>query len=68
MSWSVVETALVSSLLRAQVQGELAVDKDPHEIAQLLLVVMQGMRVVARAAPEAGRLRAAAKLALASLD
>ncbi|MDB1088706.1 TetR/AcrR family transcriptional regulator [Streptomyces sp. ACA25] len=68
VSWSVVETALVSSLLRAQTQGELATDKDPHEIAHFLLVVMQGMRVIARAAPEAGRLRAAARLALAALD
>ncbi|MTE18085.1 TetR family transcriptional regulator [Streptomyces sp. TRM43335] len=68
VSWSVVETALVSSLLRAQAQGELAADKDPHEIAHFLLVVMQGVRVIARAAPEAERLRAAARLALAALD
>ncbi|MFR9725856.1 TetR/AcrR family transcriptional regulator [Streptomyces sp. MS19] len=68
VGWSVVETALVSSLLRAQAQGELPAEKDPHEIARFLLVVMQGVRVIARAAPDAGRLRAAAKLALAALD
>ncbi|MEX5635127.1 TetR/AcrR family transcriptional regulator [Parafrankia sp. FMc2] len=68
VSWSVVETALLSSLLRAQAQGELAADKDAHEIANFLLVVMQGVRVVARAAPDAERLQAAARLALASLD
>ncbi|KPM55120.1 TetR family transcriptional regulator [Frankia sp. CcI49] len=68
VSWTVVETALLSSLLRAQAQGELAPDKDAHEIANFLLVVMQGVRVVARAAPDADRLRAAARLALAALD
>lgn len=68
VSWSVVETALVSSLLRAQAQGELAASKDPHEIANFLLVMMQGVRVIARAAPDAERLRAATRLALAALD
>ncbi|MFF8592423.1 TetR/AcrR family transcriptional regulator [Streptomyces sp. NPDC015220] len=68
ISWSVVETALVSSLLRAQAQGELAPDKDPHEIAHFLLVVMQGVRVIARAAPDTARLRDAARVALAALD
>ncbi|MDV3222245.1 TetR/AcrR family transcriptional regulator [Intrasporangium sp.] len=67
-SWSVVETAVLSSLLRAQAQGELAADKDPHEIAHFLLVVMQGVRVIARAAPEAARLEATARLALAALE
>ncbi|WP_256106900.1 TetR/AcrR family transcriptional regulator [Streptomyces sp. ODS05-4] len=68
VSWSVVETALVSCLLRAQAQGELAADKDPRAIAHLLLVVMQGVRVFARAAPDAERLNAATRLALAALD
>ncbi|REE99659.1 TetR/AcrR family transcriptional regulator [Thermomonospora umbrina] len=68
VSWSVVETALVGSLIRAQAQGELAADRTPQEIARFLLVVMQGMRVIARAAPEAGRLQDAARLALAVLD
>lgn len=68
VSWSVLETALVSSLVRAQAQGELADAKDPHQIANFLLVMMQGVRVVARAAPEAERLRAAARLALAALE
>ncbi|MGW2376338.1 MULTISPECIES: TetR/AcrR family transcriptional regulator [Kitasatospora] len=68
VSWSVVETSLVSSLLRAQAQGELAAEKDPYEIAHFLLVVMQGVRVIARGAPDAERLGAAARLALAALD
>ncbi|WP_035948612.1 hypothetical protein, partial [Parafrankia sp. EUN1f] len=68
VSWTVVDTALLSSLLRAQAQDVLAPDKDAHEIADFLLAVMQGVRVVARAAPDADRLQAAARLALAALD
>lgn len=68
VSWSVAETAIVSALIRARAQGELAAEKDPYEIAGFLLVVMQGMRVVARAAPDEARLRAAARHALAALD
>jgi TetR/AcrR family transcriptional regulator, transcriptional repressor for nem operon len=68
VSWSVVETALVSSLMRAQAQGELAASKDPQEIANFLLVMMQGVRVIARAAPDAERLRAATRVALAALE
>ncbi|MCW5251981.1 MULTISPECIES: TetR/AcrR family transcriptional regulator [unclassified Streptomyces] len=67
-SWRVVETALVSALLRARAQGELAPGKDPHEIAHFLLVLKQGVRVIARAAPDAERLGDAVRLALAVLD
>ncbi|HEX5567841.1 MAG TPA: TetR family transcriptional regulator [Streptomyces sp.] len=68
MSWGILETTLTSALLRAQASGELPKDKDPQALARFLLVMLQGIRVVARAAPEPGRLRAAAAQALAALE
>ncbi|MFI6516131.1 TetR/AcrR family transcriptional regulator [Spirillospora sp. NPDC050679] len=68
MSWTALETALVSALLRAQAQGELAADKDPRAIARFLLVLFQGMRVLGRAPAAPARLRDAAEQALALLD
>jgi TetR/AcrR family transcriptional repressor of nem operon len=67
-SWDYVETALTSALIRAQAQGELAKGKDPRALARCLLVLMQGLRVMGKAATEPDRLRDAAAQALAILD
>lgn len=67
-SWDTLETALTSALTRARAQGELPADRDPRALARFLLVVMQGIRVLGRAQPDAGRLRDAAAQALAALD
>lgn len=67
-SWDTLETALTSALTRARAQGEISADKDPRALARFLLVVMQGIRVLGRAHPDAGRLRDAAAQALAALD
>ncbi|GAA4603048.1 TetR/AcrR family transcriptional regulator [Actinoallomurus liliacearum] len=67
-SWDTVETALTSALTRARAQGELSADKDPRALARLLLVLLQGMRVLGRAHPDPARLRDAAEQALAALD
>jgi TetR/AcrR family transcriptional repressor of nem operon len=67
-NWDFLETALSSALLRAQAQGELAAGKDPRSLARMLLVLMQGLRVMGKAAAEPQRLRDAAAQALTLLD
>lgn len=67
ISWEHVETTLYSALVRAQAQGELAEDRDPRALARLLLVLMQGMRVVGKASNDPARVRSAAEQALALL-
>lgn len=66
-SWSHLETVLTSALTRARAQGELAPDKDPRAVARMLLVLMQGMRVLGRTPGGAARLDDAADQALAVL-
>ncbi|MFC4912616.1 TetR/AcrR family transcriptional regulator [Actinomadura gamaensis] len=66
-SWTHLETALTSALIRARAQGELPSDRDPRALARLLLVLFQGMRVLGRAPGGEERLRDAAEQALAVL-
>jgi TetR/AcrR family transcriptional repressor of nem operon len=51
----------------AQAEGEAAPNKDPAEIAHLLLAAILGLRVLARARPEPALLRSIARQALAML-
>lgn len=67
-SWEHIETLLRATLTRAQAQGELPADRDPRALARLLLVLMQGMRVVGKASPDPARVRDAAEQALGLLD
>lgn len=67
-SWTALEVALASALLRAQAQGELAADRDPRALARLLLVVLQGLRVVGKGQSDPQRVRDAADVALTLLD
>ncbi|MFH9083285.1 TetR/AcrR family transcriptional regulator [Streptomyces sp. NPDC017673] len=66
-SWDTVETLLHSALVRAQAQGELAGDRDPLALARMLLVLLQGLRVVGKASADPARVRDAAEQALALL-
>ncbi|MFI6204966.1 TetR/AcrR family transcriptional regulator [Streptomyces sp. NPDC051041] len=66
--WDHVETLLRSALARAQAQGELPEDRDPRALARMLLVVMQGLRVVGKASSDPARVREAAEQALVLLD
>ncbi|MEV0088463.1 TetR/AcrR family transcriptional regulator [Saccharopolyspora sp. NPDC050642] len=66
-SWDVLETSLTSALTRARAQGEVPESCDPRAAARLILVVLQGIRVLGRTDPDPGRLRDAAEQALASL-
>lgn len=67
-SWDLLETLLSSALIRAQAQGELSKDRDPRGLARLLLVLLQGMRVVGKACDDPARVRNAAEQALSLLD
>lgn len=67
LNWQAIEGALTSALFRARAQGELAPDKDPHALAQLLLVFLQGMVVVGKGDPNLDRLRTAGDQVLAAL-
>ncbi|MBB4895380.1 TetR/AcrR family transcriptional repressor of nem operon [Streptomyces olivoverticillatus] len=67
-SWHSLETALTSALMRARAQGELPAERDPVALARMLLVLLQGLRVVGRVSRGPGRLRDAAAQALALLD
>ncbi len=67
-SWSSLETVLTSALMRAAAQGELPADRDPVALARMLLVLLQGLRVIGKVNPSAGLLRDAADQALTLLD
>ncbi|MFF3642212.1 TetR/AcrR family transcriptional regulator [Streptomyces sp. NPDC002564] len=67
-SWDHIETLLHSALVRARAQGELPADRDPLTLARMLLVVMQGLRVVGKASRDPARVRDAVEQALTLLD
>ncbi|MFE8916540.1 TetR/AcrR family transcriptional regulator [Streptomyces globisporus] len=68
ISWEHIETLLHSALVRAQAQGELAESRDPRALAHMLLVLLQGVRVVGKASDDPARVRDAAEQALSLLD
>ncbi|QES46769.1 TetR family transcriptional regulator [Streptomyces venezuelae] len=68
LSWEHVETLLHSALVRARAQGELPEGRDPQALARMLLVLMQGIRVVGKASADPARVRDAAEQALSLLD
>lgn len=66
-SWDLLETLLTSALTRAGLQGELPAHSDPRALARLLLVLLQGIRVVGKAGGDPARVRGAAEQALSLL-
>ncbi|MFF9338227.1 MULTISPECIES: TetR/AcrR family transcriptional regulator [unclassified Streptomyces] len=64
LSWEQVETLLHAALTRARAQGELPADRDPRALSRMLLVLLQGMRVVGKASSDPARVRDAAEEAL----
>ncbi|GAB2832201.1 TetR/AcrR family transcriptional regulator [Streptomyces daliensis] len=68
VSWETLETALTSALIRARAQGELPEGREPRALARMLLVLMQGMRVVGMGSHSPARLRDATEQALSLLD
>ncbi|GAB2843114.1 TetR/AcrR family transcriptional regulator [Streptomyces deserti] len=67
-NWDQLETMLHSALVRACAQGELSAGRDPLTLARMLLVLLQGLRVVGKASSDPARVRDAAEQALALLD
>ncbi|MFE4592026.1 TetR/AcrR family transcriptional regulator [Streptomyces laurentii] len=67
-SWEQLETLLHSALNRARAQGELPPGRDPRALARMLLVLLQGLRVVGKASSDPARVRDAAEQALTLLD
>ncbi|MFE5731335.1 TetR/AcrR family transcriptional regulator [Streptomyces sp. NPDC056528] len=68
LSWEQLETLLHAALARARAGGELPADRDPRALARMLLVLMQGIRVVGKASGDPARVGDAAEQALALLD
>ncbi|MGN5382285.1 TetR/AcrR family transcriptional regulator [Streptomyces lasalocidi] len=68
ISWEHVETLLHSALVRAQAQSELPEGGDPRALARMLLVLLQGVRIVGKASNDPARVRDATEQALALLD
>ncbi|MER5731327.1 TetR family transcriptional regulator [Streptomyces sp. NPDC002138] len=66
--WDRLETLLHAALVRAREQGELPADRDPRALARMLLVLMQGIRIVGKASEDPARVRDAAEQALSLLD
>ncbi|OSP42322.1 MULTISPECIES: TetR/AcrR family transcriptional regulator [unclassified Streptomyces] len=67
-NWDRLETVLHAALVRARAQGELPAGRDPLTLARMLLVLLQGLRVVGKASADPARIRDAAEQALALLD
>ncbi|MFD5449218.1 MULTISPECIES: TetR/AcrR family transcriptional regulator [unclassified Streptomyces] len=67
-NWDRLETVLHAALTRARAQGELPAGRDPLALARMLLVLLQGLRVVGKASQDPARVRDAAEQALALLD
>jgi TetR/AcrR family transcriptional repressor of nem operon len=60
-----VESIFVEALRHAKSNGELAASEDPEALARFLIVVIQGMRAMARLKSDRPAMRQIAKLALA---
>lgn len=67
-SWTELETALAGALTRARAQGEIPESKDPQALARFLLVLLQGLQVLARADPDPRRLRDAVDQAMVAVQ
>jgi TetR/AcrR family transcriptional regulator, transcriptional repressor for nem operon len=63
-----IEAFFRRAIMAAQTDGTVPPDRDPKDLARLLLSVMLGIRVLARAKPERKLLEGVARPALALLD
>ncbi|WP_419999206.1 TetR/AcrR family transcriptional regulator [Streptomyces boninensis] len=67
-TWDAMESALTAALDRAAAAGELPAGRDPRGLARMLVVLLQGMRVVGKTGGDPARLRDASDTALSLLD
>ncbi|MFC8588091.1 TetR/AcrR family transcriptional regulator [Streptomyces sp. NPDC057217] len=68
LNWEQLETLLHAALVRARAGGELPAGRDPRALARMLLVLLQGVRVVGKASSDPARVRDAAEQALTLLN
>ncbi|MGH3447185.1 MAG: TetR/AcrR family transcriptional regulator [Nocardioidaceae bacterium] len=66
-SWVELETALTSALLRARAEGELGPQAEPRGQARMLVVLLQGLRVIDRSGCDNGRCSDAIDTAMSAL-
>ena len=66
--WRGVETLLAAVVARGQRDGSIRADRPRDELARLLMTLMGGLRVSARASANARQLRATIRLGLQALD
>lgn len=62
------EAAFRRVLTRAKKAGELSAEKSPADLARFFTATANGLRVMARVAPEPASLRSVVRIALAALD
>ena len=63
-----MEAAFRQVLTRAKKGGELAADKSPADLARFLTATTNGLRVMAKVAPDRATLRSVVRVALTALD
>lgn len=63
-----IEAFFRRSIAAAQAEGSVPLDRDPRDVARLLLGVILGIRVLARSQPNRALLEGVARPALALLD
>ncbi len=62
-----IRVAVARSVAQAQVEGDVAQDLDPEEVASFLVAAMAGIRIAARGGADEARLQALGRLALRAL-
>ena len=67
VSWAELETVLTSALMRARADGETGADTAPRSLARMLVVLLQGLRVMDRCGSDQQRRRDAVDAAMAAL-
>ena len=63
-----IETAFRRLLTAAQKNGEIAAEKSPRDLARFLTATANGLRVMAKVAPQRVALKSVVRVALQSLD
>ncbi|WP_420347068.1 TetR/AcrR family transcriptional regulator [Pelagibius sp.] len=63
-----MESAFRRALTAAQKNGELSADKSPRDLARFLTATANGLRVMAKVAPERAALKSVVRIALQALD
>jgi TetR/AcrR family transcriptional repressor of nem operon len=66
-NFAAMEEAFRGAITRAQAQGEILPDRDPHALARFLFATIQGLKVTAKAANDRAVLEDVVEVTLAAL-